>query len=147
KPPRLDRLVSRYLSFLDYAFDEESGMFRGRMGYDRQWIDEPFSEDAHGHAIWGLGEAVAGSQFRGHMTLATNLFHRALPACEELEHPRAWAFSLIGIHAYLRKFGGDSHARRIREHLAGKVFAEFEKHAHDEWPWLDRLTYANARFP
>lgn len=144
---RLDTLVGRYLSFLDDAFDEDSGTFRGRMTYGRTWAREPFSEDAHGHAMWALGEAVARCQLRGHMTLATNLFHRALPACENLEHPRAWAFSLIGIHAYLRKFGGDSYARRVREHLAHLAFKEFKQHVNDDWPWLDRLTYANARFP
>jgi glycosyltransferase involved in cell wall biosynthesis len=145
---QLDRLVGRYLSFLDHAFDPEAGRFSNTMSYDRRWDDEPHAEDALGCAMWGLGEAVARCQLRGHMTLAANLFHRALPACEQLQHPRAWAFSLIGIHAYLRRFSGDSHARRVRELLAHRIFERFQRHAGDDWPWLDdRLTYANARFP
>lgn len=146
----LELLVGRYLSFIYHAFDDEPGKFCSRMHYDRRWSEDPaeqFPEDAHGHALWALGEAVARCQLRGHMTLAVNLFHKALPACEHMQHPRAWAFSLIGIHAYLRKFGGDSHARRVREVLAHRLADAYRQRASSDWPWFDGLTYANARFP
>ena len=82
------------------------------------------------------------------MTLAANLFQRALPGCDNLQYPHAWAYSLIGIHAYLRRFNGDSQARRIRETLANRLYDRFAQHASDDWPWLsDTVTYASARLP
>lgn len=144
----LDQLVCRYLSFLDNAFNEETGRFRNHLQFDRRWHREAQSDDAHGRAIWALGEAVARCQSRGHMTLAANLFQRALPACEQLRFPHGWAFSLIGIHAYLRRFSGDSNARRVREHLANRLFDEFKKGSADDWPWLsDKVSYSAARLP
>lgn len=145
---QLDLLTGRYLSFLDYAFDDAMGMFREGLNYDRTWVREGACEDAHARAIWALGEAVARCQTRGHMTLAANLFQRALPGCDNLQYPHAWAYSLIGIHAYLRRFNGDSQARRIRENLAGRLYDRFSASATDDWPWLsDTVTYTAARLP
>lgn len=144
----LDHLVCRFLSFLDHAFDPETGRFRNVLNFDRRWRRETPSEDAHGRAMWALGEAVARCQIRGHMTLAANLFQHALPACESLKYPHAWAYSLIGIHAYLRRFSGDSQARRVREHLATRLFEKFAHHSHEGWQWHgDKVTYSAARLP
>jgi len=144
----IERLIGRYLAFLDHAFHEHTGRFRAHLTYARQWSSDDCPEDTHGRAVWALGEAVARCHRRGPMALATRLLQRALPACEKLEHPHARAFALIGIHAYLRRFSGDSSARRIREHLAQALFAQFQANRKDDWPWMiDTLTYANARFP
>ncbi|MEM1109183.1 MAG: glycosyltransferase family 4 protein [Planctomycetota bacterium] len=145
---KLDEAASRYLAFLEHAFDDEAGRFRVRMNFDRTWEDRGFSEDAHGQAIRALGETVARSQVRGHLNLAANLFHRALPACESFEHVHGWAYSLIGIHAYLRNFSGDSSARRVRETLAHKLFDAFKNNSSDDWPWPnDTITYTASRLP
>jgi len=145
---QLDESASRYLAFLEHAFDADHGRFRVRMNFDRTWEQRPFSEDAHGQAIRALGETVARSQVRGHRNLAANLFHRALPACESFEHVHGWAYSLIGIHAYLRQFSGDSSARRVREMLAHQLFDAFNNNGTDDWPWpTDTITYTAARLP
>ena len=145
---KLDILAGRYLAFLEDSFDEKAGRFRGRMSFDRTWDDTQMSEDTHGQAIRALGECVARSGMRGHMMLATNLFHRALPACESFQHVHGYAYSLIGIHAYLRRFSGDSHARRTREDLAQRLFEAFKDNASDDWPWpTDRVTYTASRLP
>ncbi|MEM8739096.1 MAG: glycosyltransferase family 4 protein [Planctomycetota bacterium] len=152
---QLDAAACRYLAFLEHAFDGGAGRFRRRMNFDRTW-DTPgsgsggtgFSEDTHGQAIRALGETVARSQVGGHMTLAANLFHRALPACETFEHAHGWAYSLIGIHAYLRRFSGDSSARRMREQLAHRLFEAFRRNGTADWPWpTDQVTYTAARLP
>ena len=144
---QLDALASRQLSFLDYALDSQ-GQFRGHLNYDRRWRRHAGDEDTHAIAVWALGESVARCQVRGHMTLAANLFQRALGPCEHLTHPHAWAFSLIGIHAYLRRFSGDSHARRVREQLAEQLFERFQQNADEDWLWPDdRVDYAAARLP
>ncbi|HEX7010214.1 MAG TPA: glycosyltransferase family 4 protein, partial [Phycisphaeraceae bacterium] len=144
----LDAMVCRYLSFLHHAFDESTGRFRHMLGYDRRWRRKLHSEDAHGRAVWALGEAVARCQLRGHMTLATSLFQRALPACEQFRHPHAVAYALVGIHAYLRRFSGDSHARRVRERMANHLLDQFHQNAGEDWPWpVSKVSYAAARLP
>ena len=144
----LTRLTSTYLGFIEHAFSSERGRFRNFMSYDRQWLEKIGSEDSHGRSLWALGVAVARAPSRGHLTLAVSLFQRALPACTAFTHPRAWAYSLIGIHQYLRRFSGDAHARRVRDELACRLYERFEQEVADDWVWFDDiLTYGNARLP
>ena len=144
----LYELTSRYLSFLDYAFNKENGRFRNFMTFDRKWIEEYGSEDSHARAVWGLGVAVARLKSEGQVQLAMNLFKQALAALDGFVSPRAWAYSLVGIHAYLVHFGGDSEARRIRELLALKLFDLYTKNASPDWPWIENIvTYSNGRIP
>jgi len=143
-----DTLSSRYLSFLHYAFDAETGRFRNFLSYSRQWLEEVGSEDSHGRALWGLGKAVAFLDNPGQMAMSTTLFNQAMKAAEHFSAPRAIAFTLVGLHAYLQKFSGDSEARRIREVISEKLFERFKSTASDGWPWLeDTLTYANGKLP
>ncbi|MEM7680592.1 MAG: glycosyltransferase family 4 protein [Planctomycetota bacterium] len=143
-----DLLVSRLLSFVDHAYDPEHGRFRQQMGYDRAWDDRAFSEDAHGRALWALGETVARSRVPGHVGLASQLFHDALGACEGFEHPHGLSFSLIGIHAYLRRYSGDADAKRVRATLAERLFERFRLADDPNWPYPnDQVTYAAARLP
>ena len=51
--------------------------------------------------------------------MAEQLFDQALPAVTGFTSPRAWAFSLIGIHEYLRRTKGDRVALEVREDLTG----------------------------
>jgi len=140
-------LACRYLSFLHHALNESNGRFRNYMGYDRTWLEEG-TEDCHGRAIWGLGMAVALSKSETLTGTALNIFERALPVTVHFQSPRACAFSLVGIHAYLRRFSGDSETRRFRVRLANKLFELYQSNATDDWPWIENtVNYANARIP
>jgi len=144
----LDLLGGHYLGFLMYAFNEKEGRFRNFMTYSRQWSEEIGSEDSHGRALWSLGKAVAFLQNPGHLALSTNLFNKALRAVEGFHSPRAIAFSLVGMHAYLDIFSGDSDVRRVRDTLAQRLFNQFKGNATDHWPWLENaLNYANGKLP
>ena len=144
----LDALSGHYLGFLLYAYNEKIGRFRNFMTYSRQWMEEIGSEDAHGRALWCLGKAVAFLENPGHLAMSTTLFNRALPAAEDFHSPRAVAFSLVGMHAYLDKFSGDSDVRRIRKVLADRLFDQFASLATEHWPWLENaLNYANGKLP
>ena len=142
----LTELACTYLSFLDHAFNEENGRFRNFMGYDRRWLEEVGAEDSHGRAIWGLGEAVALAESDDIRTMAQVLFEKALPAVMAFRSPRSWAFSLVGIHAYLSHLSGDSEVRRIREILADRLLLLYQKNASAAWPWIEStVNYANAK--
>lgn len=143
-----DSLSSHYLSFLLYAFNVETGRFRDFMTYSRHWTAEVGPEDAHGRALWGLGKAVGFLDNPGQVAMTTTLFNHAMKAVEHFDSPRAIAFALVGIHAYLHKFSGDSEVRRVREILADRLFNQFKNNATKSWPWLENtLTYANGKLP
>ena len=144
----LDFLSGHYLGFLLYAYNEKMGRFRNFMTYSRQWMEEIGSEDSHGRAVWCLGKSVDFLQNPGHIAMSTTLFNKALRTVENFRSPRAIAFSLVGIHAYLHKFSGDSDVRRIREVLANMLFTQFKNNRTDDWPWLENaLNYANGKLP
>ena len=145
---KLIDLACRYLSFVHYAFNEANGRFRNFMGYDRRWLEEEGTEDCHSRAIWGLGMAAALSKPEGLSAVALNAFKRAVPVIPHFNSPRAWAFGLVGIHAYLRRFSGDSEVRRVRATLAQKLFDLYHANATDDWPWIEStVNYANAKIP
>jgi len=139
-------LANTYLAFLYHAFDPERHRFRNVMGFDRRWRDERVSEDAHGRALWALGVAAALAPNDTILSCATRLFCQALEMAECFTAPRAWAFALIGIHAYLRRFDGDTHARRVRSVLAKRLYGQFKDNSSPDWPWCeDILCYSNAK--
>ena len=139
-------LASVYLSFLDYAFNEQTGRFRNFMSYDRRWLELTGSEDSHGRAMWGLGIAAALGRDTGEVVYAADLFQRALDSVEHFTSPRAVAFVIIGIHAYLSRYSSDSRVSRMRKILADRLMAWFRHSATEDWPWCeDILSYDNAR--
>ncbi len=141
-------LSSRYLAFLWHAFNPDNGRFRNFMPYDRRWTEERGSDDSHGRAVWALGVVLGRSNDESLRGMAGRLFSQALPVALELESPRAWASSLIGIHEYLERYQGDRAVQSAREELSGRLLDLYRRNSTDEWPWYeDRLTYANARLP
>ena len=118
------------------------------MSYQREWLEEVGSEDSHARSLWALGVATAKAPNDSVRSMAARLFCEALPASLTFKSPRAWAYVIIGIHAYLECLRGDADARRTRDELAQRLFVHFTNNATPEWPWCeDVVTYANARLP
>ena len=101
------KLASRYLAFIGYAFNTETGRFRNFMDYQRHWLEKSGSDDSHGRTLWALGTVLGRSNTPALQSMAGWVFEQALPAILKTTSPRAWAFALIGIHEYLRRFEGD----------------------------------------
>jgi hypothetical protein len=141
-------LASRYLAFIWYAFNTETGRFRNFMDYQRHWLEAGGSEDSHGRTLWALGTVLGHSNTPALQSMAGRVFEQALPAILKTTSPRAWAFALIGIHEYLQRFAGDRRASQVREELSGRLLALYQSHRSDDWRWFeDRLTYCNAALP
>jgi glycosyltransferase involved in cell wall biosynthesis len=139
-------LAARYLAFVSHAFDPESGRFHNFMSYGREWLDIQGSEDSHGRAIWGLGTVAADAKDAGHRGLAASLFCGALPVLTDVVSPRAWAYALLGIDAYLRSPTPDSQAATMRERLAQRLLTLYRDTSRPAWHWFEeRATYGNAR--
>jgi glycosyltransferase involved in cell wall biosynthesis len=141
-------LASRYLAFVWYAFNAETGRFRNFMDYQRRWLEDRGSDDSYGRALWALGTVLGRSNTPALHTMAGWLFEQALPAILDTTSPRAWAFALIGIHAYLQRFAGDRMASQVREELAGRLLSLYRNNRLDQWRWYEGvLTYCNAALP
>jgi hypothetical protein len=141
-------LASRYLAFLWYAFNTASGRFRNFMDYQRNWLEEMGSDDSHGRALWALGAVLGRSGTLALCCLADRIFEQALPAILETSSPRGWAFALLGIHEYLRRYSGDRMASQVREELAARLLSLYHSHRTDDWRWYeDTLSYCNAALP
>ncbi len=141
-------LASRYLAFLHYAFNGETGRFRNFLGYTRHWLEDVGSGDSHGRAMWALGTVLGRSDNTAFRNLAGRLFEQALPAILDISTPRSWAFALLGIHEYLRRFEGDRAVNQTRQELAERLMALYRANRSTEWPWFeDELTYCNAVLP
>ncbi len=146
--PRLGAQAATYAAFLNHAFDRKLGRFRNFMSFDRHWLEEVGSEDCQGHALWALGLCVSQAGQGSFQMLAAELFEEALPVAAEFTSPRAWAFTLIGIDEYLRRFSGDRRANQIRESLTAKLTQRYSDAAGDGWQWFEEVvSYANAKLP
>jgi len=145
-PKRVRALATTYAAFLDRAFDPKTTRFHNFLSIDRRWLDEQGSEDCHGRAIWALGTAVGRSPHWSSQMMAERLFAQALPAVTDFTSPRAWAFSLIGIHEYLHNRTGHCLANNIREELTARLITILDKVAEPGWTWFEEeLTYDNAK--
>lgn len=140
-------LAENYLGFLHYA-QLPSGRFHNFMHYDRRWADSVGSEDSFGRALWALGTAPAALAENSSGALARELFLKALPWVVRLRSPRAWAFSLLGIGAYVKEFDQEEPVKRAAHTTAQKLVGAFQQEATPRWQWFeDRLTYSNAALP
>jgi glycosyltransferase involved in cell wall biosynthesis len=141
-------LASKYLAFLWYSFNDKTRRFRNFMNYQRCWQEENGSDDCHGRALWALGVVLGRSNTPAFQSMASRLFEQALPAILDTTSPRAWAFALLGIHEYLRRFAGDRMASQVGRELAERLLLLYQNCRSDDWLWFeDRLTYCNAVIP
>lgn len=141
-------LIQKYLAFLYYAFNPENGRFRNFMSYDRRWLELSGSEDSHARALWGLGITVKEAPDSSIRNMAMRLFLESLPVVEHFTSPRAWAFTVLGLQAYLSVYEGDISARKVRDDLTMKIYELFKNNIDEDWHWCEgTATYANAVLP
>jgi glycosyltransferase involved in cell wall biosynthesis len=143
---RHTQLSHRYLAFLWLAFNTNTGRFRNFLGYDRRWLEEVGSDDSHGRALWSLGTVLGASQDAGLRGAAGRLFEAAVPATLTFTSPRAWAFCILGMQAYLDWFPGDRAIQGARNTLANRLLDIYERSHSVTWRWFEKsLSYSNAR--
>ncbi len=148
QPPSesLDRLATSYLAFLSAAMNRDSGRFRNFMSHSRQWLEDSGSEDSHARALWAAGTGAGRSRNDGHRKLSALLFQRGLAAVGGFSSPRAWAFTLLGLHEYLRRYPGPGEAMDLCEQLTLRLVGLWQRCATGAWPWFEPIaTYDNAR--
>jgi len=118
------------------------GECRNRRSADGTWISEGSTEDCWGRSLWGLGTAVASTQF-SIASPALSLFERG--AALRSQYPRAMAFAALGAAAVVGAHPTNGAARSLLVDAADNFLPTREDPA---WPWPEiRLYYANALLP
>jgi len=141
-------LGTRYLAFIWYAFNTETGRFRNFMDYQHRWLEESGSDDCHGRTLWSLGILLGRSNTPSLHSMAGWIFEQALPAILDTTSPRAWSFAIIGIQEYLKRFAGDRRANQVRDELAERLLTLYQSNRLDNWRWYEaELSYCNAALP
>jgi glycosyltransferase involved in cell wall biosynthesis len=141
-------LSHRYLSFLWLAFHADTGRFRNFLNYDRKWLEDIGSDDSHGRALWSLGKVLGASRNAGLRGAAGRLFEAAVPATLGFTSPRAWAYCILGMQAYLDWFPGDRAIQGARNILANRLLDIYDRSHSETWKWFEKsLSYSNARLP
>jgi hypothetical protein len=127
-PKRVRALATTYAAFLDLRLQSKNGAFPQFPQYRTavgSMSGDPKILMAGRSGRWAprWGARRIGVRRR----MAEQLFAQALPAVLDFTSPRAWAFSLIGIHEYLRRMKGDRLAFDVREELTARLVAIFDK--------------------
>ena len=141
-------LTARLAAFLQHAWNPATRRFRNFMSFGRVWLEESGSEDSHGRALWALGECAHSDSSPSRREWAAGLFREALSSAEEFRSPRAWAFSLLGLHAYCGAVPDNALAARLRLLLADRLISVLASVETENWIWFEEgLAYDNARLP
>jgi glycosyltransferase involved in cell wall biosynthesis len=144
--PLPEALTDRFAAFIQHAWNPDTRRFRNFMSFDRRWLEASGSEDSHGRTLWALGECARADSSPMRRRWAAALFAEALPTAEGFCSPRAWAFTLLGLHAYCAAGVRDDHAASVQHRLAEKLMALLAETGTEEWMWFeDGLSYDNAR--
>ncbi len=146
--PLPEATTARFASFVQHAFNPDTLRFRNFMSFDRRWLEDSGSEDSHGRTLWALGECSRNDASTSRQRWAQDLFERALPVVETFSSPRAWAFTLLGLHARLAASPEDPVSRKLQHNLAAKLMNILAKVETCDRAWFEKgLAYDNARLP
>ncbi len=146
--PMADALSNRFAAFVQHAWNADRKRFRNFMSFDRRWLEDIGSEDSHGRSLWALGECSRSDSSVSRRRWASALFLEALPAAADFESPRAWAFTLLGLNAFMNSTTASPHLSALRERLADKLLSCLKSAETPDWVWFERsLAYENARMP
>lgn len=146
--PHRSRLTAVFASFVQSAWNEDSGEFRNFMGYARNWLEAAGSEDSCGRAMWALGATANEGRTPSLRHWARGLFDKTAFSARDFGSPRATAFAMLGADYVLATDAEDSAAATILYNGAGLLSARLAATRRADWPWFESvLAYDNCRMP
>jgi len=79
--------------------------------------------------------------------LRSNSFLHGFTAVEGFTSPRAWCFTLLGIHEFQRRFPRRGHHECPARVLVGRLLDLWEEYSTEHWPWFEAsLTLTTPAF-
>lgn len=146
--PVVDSLISTYLSFIYYAYNKESGLFRNFMSYDRKWLEETGSEDSNARTLFVLGYMIKNTDNHSHLAICKTLFDSTVMNMSTFTSLRSISHIIMGCIFYLQRFSGAREVKRICKKLLEKLNDAYVENSSEDWRWFEPyLTYDNARLP
>jgi len=140
--------LDRYLGFVAYAWNPDTGRFRNFMSYDRRWLEEAGSDDSHARTVWSLGVTVRRAPNASIRETADVLFRKGLSAARGFEFVHPMAYTLLGLTEALGAPDPPPEAEPAATELAERMVAMWRANADDDWPWwTDELTWGIAKLP
>ena len=147
KDPEAIRLSNTYLSFLLYM-QRPDGCFHNLLGFDRGFKDDLGSEDCMGRALWASGYTLSSDAPEGMKRVAKEILDGGLQSAHSFTSPRAWAFTILGLHNYYKAFPDDKNIIDIMRAFSRRLIDLYRFEAMDGWHWFEPyLTYSNSRLP
>jgi len=139
-------LIKTYIKFLKYM-QAKDGRFYNIVDRNKKINNKLWSDDSHGRALWSLGYLEGTNVTKELKTVSTNLFQKAIPIINEIDSPRALAFTILGIHnSNLNSFSNKK--LKIIKKLSNTLVKQYEESKDENWEWFeDSLTYDNSRLP
>ena len=138
--------LQRYLTFLAYAYNEDTQAFRNFMGYDRHWLEDVGSTDSQGRTIWALGLTISLAPNQIIRELAEQIFFKSIHSVKKFIFIRSRGFALHGLQAYLDYNPHHKEIESLRDEFAEWLFEKYKAHATEDWPWWENtVTYDNAK--
>lgn len=138
------KLIYKYLAFLLNA-QNENGMFKNFMNYNREFLEEEGSEDCFGRCLWALGRTISSPIVPANIKRTCQyLINKSLDHLTELGSPRAKAYSIVGL-SYLKI---TEEIKNNIDTLAMDLTHQYTQYKDGTWHWFeDSMTYGNAFFP
>ena len=154
-------LLDRYLAFVLHSQNDD-GMVRNFMNYDRTWQEAEPVHDALGRVIWAFGELLAKPPSKIYIPIVRERIDISAPLIEK-QYPRGLSYSILGLAGYLKQFPDADDIRQYLRKAADKLVLQYEQNHQPgppkgevspsakpmaDWPWFeDILTYDNAILP
>ena len=138
--------ATTYAAFIQHAWNDDEGLFRNFLGYDRQWLEAVGSQDSNARTLWALGVAARDMPNEPLRAWAQTTFELTGPLFERLRSPRAVAMAMLGADALLDMRPGHGLALDIMA-VGTRMLVERHRDArHEGWEWFETvLAYDNAR--
>lgn len=147
-PAERRKLAMTYAAFVQHGWNESTGFFRNFMSYERRWLEDNGSEDSNGRTLWALGVTANTAAEEWLREWAYGIFDQALPTVGKLRSPRAIAFAMLGMAAFLQSQPNHEQCRRALQDRLATLKALHARYQKPGWLWFEQvLAYDNARLP
>ena len=143
---RLSQARLTYAAFVQDAWDPGLGRFRNFMSFSRNWLESEGSDDSNGRGFWALGHTIAKSRGTQMRDWATALYDDVLPHVQQMDSPRALAFSMLGAAERLSVQPGHQASLALLQEGGQTLGWLLEQSRRPDWRWFEAmLGYDNPR--
>ncbi len=141
-------LQTTYASFVQHAWNQDLGVFRNFMRFDRTWCEDVGSTDSNGRAIWALGQTAELAEDPDIRSWAQEWYNCVYLTALKFDSPRSIAFAMLGAAAVQRS-GAEHTGARDQLLRGGDLLSRLlDTERRPDWSWFEAiLGYDNPRLP